>query len=45
MVIAITLVSIIWVWIIYEVWSAPKLDANNRIIGKPKTLKDLFKRK
>ena len=33
------------VWISYEVWKAPLLDNNYRVIRPTKTLKDLFKYK
>lgn len=30
-------------WISYEIWRAPLLDNNYRVIRPTKTLKDLFK--
>jgi hypothetical protein len=32
-------------WLAFEIWRAPLVDQNDRIIIPTKTLKDLFKRK
>jgi hypothetical protein len=32
-------------WLAYEIWRAPMVDHNERIIIPTKKLKDLFKRK
>ncbi len=33
------------VWLAYEMYRAPEMDDNGRIVKPGKTLKDLFKRK
>lgn len=32
-------------WLAYEVWRAPLIDHNNKIITPTKKLRDLFKKK
>jgi hypothetical protein len=32
-------------WLAYEIYSAPTIDDNGKIVKKSKTLKDLFKKK
>ena len=44
--IVLVIISIsLLVWISYEVWRAPLLDDNYKILQPTKTLKDLFKYK
>lgn len=35
----------ILIWMAYEIWRAPLLDNNYRVIRPTKTIKDLFKYK
>lgn len=49
MVILITIIVLLWIWIAYEMWSAPllEMDDNGNWITKvpEKKLSDLFKKK
>lgn len=45
MIILVIIFISILAWVSYEVWRAPLLDDNYKIIVPTKTLKDLFKYK
>ena len=34
-----------WIWIMYEVYTAPMMDENGKILKEGKNLSDLFKKK
>lgn len=35
----------IFLWLAYEIWRAPLVDENYKVIRPTKTLKDLFKKR
>ena len=42
--VGLIIITIIFIWIAYEVWRAPLIDHKNNIIKPAKTFKDIFKK-
>lgn len=42
--VGLTIIPIVFIWMIYEMWRAPYMDDKGNILKKEKTFKDLFKK-